>query len=405
MHILYISQYFPPEVGATQNRAVEMAGHLVRLGHQVTVLTEFPNHPKGVIPDHYRGRLFEIDDLNGIRVVRVWVLARPKKNFFTRMGFYLSFMFVAALVGTFVRGRYDIVYATSPPYFVGVTGLWLSLVKRARFVYEVRDLWLRSARELGEINNPAVLRLAGHLDALYYRKARRVIAVTQGIYQELSAQGLAHKLHLVYNGTNSELLYDRGPGKRPQLGWEDKFVVLYAGILGIAQGLEHICAVAREMKQVRDVLFVFIGEGPVKEQVRQLQAEWELSNLMLMDQVPREEIAGYVSAADCGLVPLKNKEVFRGALPSKMFDIMACRRPVILSVDGEARELIETVGAGVFVEPENGQQLQQAIGRLKSDRLLCERMGQAGRAFVENNFSRKQAAITLEGILQQVMQE
>jgi glycosyltransferase involved in cell wall biosynthesis len=405
MNILYISQYFPPEVGATQNRAVEMAGHLVRLGHQVTVLTEFPNHPKGIIPEQYRGRLYEIDELNGIRVIRVWVLARPKKNFFTRMGFYLSFMFVAALVGTFSKGRYDIVYATSPPYFVGVTGLWLSLVKRARFVYEVRDLWLRSAKELGEVNNPRVLALAGHLDNLYYRKAKRVIAVTQGIYQELLAKGLKEKLHLVYNGTNTELLYDRGAGKRHELGWDGRFVVLYAGILGIAQGLEHICAAARAMKTVADVQFVFIGEGPVKEQVRQLQKEWALTNLTLMEQVAREEIADYVSAADCGLVPLKNKEVFRGALPSKMFDIMACRRPVILSVDGEARELLEKVGAGLYVEPENVEQLQQAVLRLKTDRALCASMGQAGRAFVENNFSRRQAAVNLEGILQQVMQE
>jgi glycosyltransferase involved in cell wall biosynthesis len=405
MNILYISQYFPPEVGATQNRAVEMASHLVRMGHQVTVLTEFPNHPKGIIPQHYRGRLFEIDELNGIRVIRVWVLARPKKNFFTRMGFYLSFMFVAGLVGTFSKGRYDIVYATSPPYFVGVTGLWLSAVKRARFVYEVRDLWLRSAKELGEVNNPRILRWAGHLDDLYYRKATRVIAVTQGIHEELLAKGLKDKLHLVYNGTNSELLCDRGPGKRHELGWDGRFVVLYAGILGIAQGLEHICATAREMKAIADVQFVFIGEGPVKEQVRQLQKEWELSNLVLMDQVAREEIADYISAADCCLVPLKNKKVFRGALPSKMFDIMACQRPVILSVDGEARDLLDKVGAGIFVEPENVEQLQQAILRLKSDRALCERMGRAGRSFVENHFSRRQSAITLEGILQQVMQE
>lgn len=403
MKILYISQYFPPEVGATQNRAVEMAENLVRLGHEVTVLTEFPNHPRGIIPPEYRRRWYQVARLRGIRVIRVWVYARPVKTFLTRIGFYLTFMVNAAVVGTLVRGRYDIVYATSPPYFVGVTGLWLSLVKRARFVFEVRDLWLKSAAELGELSNPHLLRLSGWLDKLYYRRARRIIAVTKGIYNELAARGLEEKLHLIYNGTNCDLMYDRGEGRRHELGWQGKFVVMYAGVLGIAQGLEQICAVIARFKAEKEFLFAFVGEGPVKHKIEQLQKELELDNLVLTGEVSREEIAEYISAADCCLVPLKKREIFLGALPSKMFDVMACSRPLILSVDGEARALVERVGAGLFVEPENGPALRQAILTLHSDAEMRRRMGAAGRQFVENNFSRRQAAIELEGVLQDVI--
>jgi len=402
MNILYISQYFPPEVGATQNRAVEMATHLTALGHVVTVLTEFPNHPKGIIPDEYRRSWYRTEDLDGIRVVRVWVFARPHKNFFNRIGFYLSFMFNAALVGTLVKGNYDVVYATSPPYFVGLTGRWLSWIKKAKFVYEVRDLWLASAAELGELRNPHLLAFAHRLDRWYYRQAVRIIAVTQGIYDELKRQGLAAKLHLIYNGTNCDLMYDRGAGKRRELGWENQFVVMYAGILGIAQGLEQICRVIAEFKSIADVHFVFIGEGPVKYKIEQLKESLALSNLTLMDEVRREEIADYLSAADCCLVPLKNKEIFRGALPSKLFDCMACRRPVILSVDGEARHLVEQVGAGLYVEPENDVQLRQAILYLRDHSEERQKMGTAGRAFVENHFSRRGAAILLEGVLREI---
>ncbi|HOT97426.1 MAG TPA: glycosyltransferase family 4 protein [bacterium] len=405
MNILYITQYFPPEVGATQNRAFEMATNLVRLGHQVTILTEFPNHPRGIIPPEYHRRWYVKDELEGIRVIRVWVFARPVKTFFTRMAFYLTFMMNAALVGTLVRGPYDLVYATSPPYFVGVTGLWLSLVKRARFVFEVRDLWVKSAAELGEVSNPRVLKMAGWLDQLYYRKARRIIAVTRGIYDDLAARGLAAKLHLIYNGTNCEQLYDCGDGKRRERGWEDKFVVMYAGVLGIAQGLEEICRVIEDFKGDPGLLFVFVGEGPLKHRLHNLQERRGLTNLILLGEVPREEIAAWLSAADCCLVPLKKRETFLGALPSKMFDIMACSRPLLLSVDGEARALVEKIGAGLYVEPENDAALRQAILTLKADPALGRRMGAAGRSFVEHNFSRRQAALELEKVLQAVMNE
>jgi len=399
MRILYISQYFPPEVGATQTRAIEMASNLVRQGHQVTVLTEFPNHPKGIIPEKYRGKFIEHDRVQGVDVIRTWVYARPDKTFFTRMGFYLSFMFTSFIVGLFLRGKFDIVYATSPPFFVGVSGLLSSRLKSARFVFEVRDLWPQSAVELGELSNETFIRWAEGLENVYYKKADILIAVTKGIYRHLSARGYGAKVRQVLNGTNTELFYYRGGEKKSEMGWDNKFVVLYAGILGIAQGMEKLCDLVENCKAYAEIQFVFIGEGPQKEKVKQLQETKKLHNLLLLGEVPREIIPEYISAADCCLVPLKKNPLFLGALPSKMFDYMACERPVILSVDGEARRVLEASGGGIYVEPENTQQMEEAILHLKNSPALCRKMGRAGREYVMQNFSRRQKALELEKIL------
>ncbi len=403
MTILYLSQYFPPEVGATQTRALEMATHLARQGHSVTVLTEFPNHPKGVIPAHYRGRCFEYERLKRIDVIRTWVFARAKKTFYTRMGLYLSFMLTASVIGSMLRGKYDIVYATSPPFFVGAAGLWLSRQKSAKFVFEVRDLWPQTAVELGELHNPHFIHWAEQLEKVFYERAERIIAVTQGIHDSLLSRGYEPpKLRLVSNGTNTELFFNHGNRLRDKLGLKDKFVVLYAGIFGIAQGMEQLVEVVERLKPSHDIHFLFIGEGPVKQKVLELQRDKGLVNLTVLDEIPREQIAAYISAADCCLVPLKKKPLFLGALPSKMFDFMACERPVIVSVDGEARRIVEQSGAGIFVEPENTEQMIAAIQQLKDSPEKRRRMGQAGRTLVQSRFSRRQQALKLEAILQEI---
>lgn len=403
LNILYITQYFYPEIGATQTRALEMASNLVRQGHRVTVLTEFPNHPKGIIPKEYRGRFWEREKYREIHVVRTWVWTRPQKTFVTRMGFYLSFMATAAIAGLFIPGRFDVVYTTSPPFFVGVTGYWLSRIKNARFVFEVRDLWPRSAIELGELNNPAFIRWAEKLERFFYRKAMRIVTVTQGIQDVLAGRGYhPDKLCLVTNGTNTALFTNQGNAQKSRLALENKFVVLYAGILGIAQGIETLMDVVEALRKEDRIHFVFIGEGPVKEKIQAIQHNCALTNLTLMDEIPRDEIPVYISMADCCLVPLKKTDLFKGALPSKMFDYMACERPIIVSIDGEARRIVEASGGGVFVEPENVQQMIAAILKLKSTPALCEKMGKHGRVFVETHFSRRQKALELEKILLQL---
>lgn len=249
MRILYLSQYFPPEVGATQTRAYEMARGLVQAGHQVTMLAEVPNHPSGIIPPAYRGKWFERSDLDGIDVLRVWVKASPVKSFRSRMAFYLTFMANGALIGALqARGPFDVVYATSPPLFVGGAGLALHWLKRTPFVFEVRDLWPKSAVVLGELRSPRAIALATRLEELCYNRASRVVVVTEGIRQRLLARGqAAEKLVLIPNGANTELFQPQpalGAEFRQQHGLRsDDFVVMYAGIHGIAQGLDTVLRV------------------------------------------------------------------------------------------------------------------------------------------------------------------
>jgi glycosyltransferase involved in cell wall biosynthesis len=403
LNILYISQYFPPEVGATQTRAYEMARRLVQMGHHVTVLTEFPNHPKGVIPSEYRGKWVEYDRLDGIDVIRTWVFVRPQKNFYTRMAFYLSFMLTAALAGSLRRGPVDVLYVTSPPFFVGLSGLWLSRLKNARMVLELRDLWPQSAVELGELSSARFIRWAEWLEKIYYRKADRVVVVTRGVVDRLIGQGVApEKIRYIPNGSNPDLYFDRGDAIKKALGLKDKFVVLYAGIFGIAQGMEFLCDVAEACKPHNDMHFVFIGEGPLKGHVSQIKEQRQLDNLSLLDEVPRETIAAYVSAADVCLVPLKKLRLFTITLPSKLFDFMACQRPVVVSIDGEARRIVEESGGGVYVEPENIAQMKQALLKLKAFPAKRRQMGKSGREYVIKYYSREQGARDVEKLLHEL---
>jgi glycosyltransferase involved in cell wall biosynthesis len=408
MRILYLSQYFPPEVGATQTRAYEMARYLVSAGHQVTMLTEVPNHPSGIIPPEYRGKLWERSNLDGIDVIRVWVKTSPQKTFATRMTFYLTFMVSAALAGlVLARGRYDALYATSPPLFVGGAALALSVLRRTPMVFEVRDLWPESAVALGELRSPRAVALAGKLEKTCYNRARRLVVVTEGIRQRLVERGFGSKLALIPNGANTDLFRPdpaAGVALRTGLGLAGKFVVLYAGIHGIAQGLETALQAAQQLQAAPDVHFVFVGEGPKKAELLAMKERLGLANVMMLPERPRSDMPAFLSAADVALVPLRRLELFEGALPSKMFDAWACGCPVILSIDGEARRVLKQADAGLFVEPEDAGQMAQAILQLKGDPALLCRYRDNGRRFVEENYSRQQLASRLERLLLAVIE-
>lgn len=401
MRILYLSQYFPPEVGATQTRAHEMAQGLLRAGHSVTMLTEVPNHPEGVIRPAYRGRLWVREELDGIDVIRVWVKTAPVKTMRTRLAFYLTYMLAAALAGLLLaRGRYDALVATSPPLFVGGTALFLSRLRRIPLVFEVRDLWPESAVALGELNNPRFIRWATALEERCYARARRIVVVTSGIRDRLAARGYGDKLALIPNGANTDLFRpqpEAGRALRERLGLGERFLAVYAGIHGVAQGLETVLEAARLAPAVH---FLLVGDGPRKADLLRLKEELGLANVTLADAEPREAMPAYLSAADVALVPLRKVEIFQGAVPSKMFDAWACACPVALSIAGEARTVLERAGGGVFVEPEEPAALAAALQALAGDRPRCREMGAAGRRFVEAHYSRQAQARQLVELLE-----
>jgi len=407
MRILYISQYFPPEAGATQTRAYEMARNLVRLGHSVTMITEVPNHPSGIIPPEYRKKFFERKAMEGIDVIRMWVKASPTKNFRNRMLFYLTFMLNSMLAGIFLaHGPYDLIYASSPPLFVGGAALVLSRLKRIPMIFEVRDLWPESAVALGELASPRAISMASRLEEACYHRSRKIVVVTQGIFDRLRERGIPNeKLVLIPNGANIELFYFKPEGReriRRELHLEGKFVAIYAGIHGIAQGLETILESAHNLKNAPDIHFLLIGNGPTKSELVAAAKKLELTNLTLMDEQPRASIPDYLSAADVALIPLRNLELFKGALPSKMFDAWACSRPVLLSIDGEAHRVMDEACGGIFVPPEDSELMEAALLKLMKDEVERAQMGNSGRAYTERKYSRTTLAEKLASELERI---
>ncbi len=407
MRILYLSQYFPPEVGATQTRAYEMAQGLIRAGHEVTILTEVPNHPEGIIRSEYRGKLWAREDFNNIDAIRVWVKTSATKTFKTRLTFYLSFMANATLAGLFLaRGHYDFIYATSPPLFAGGTALALSYLRRIPLVFEVRDLWPESAVALGELKNPRFIRWATWLEETCYRRARRIVVVTHGIQQRLIERGFPErKIILIPNGANTALFHpqpEAGQSIRRQLGLVDKFLVIYAGIHGVAQGLETVLEAAQLLEDRPQIHFLFVGAGPRKAKLSTLKAQMGLNNVTMLDAQPRETIPAYLSAADLALVPLKHLPLFHGALPSKMFDAWACACPILLGINGEAHRVLEEAQAGVFVKPEDPVAMAQAIRSLSETPERRQRYRANGRRFVVQHYSRQAQAQRLVPLLEEM---
>lgn len=407
MRILHLSQYYPPESGAVQVRSDKIDHYLVSQGHQVTVLAEVPNHPSGITWPEYRGRLYVFSRGDGLDVLHLWVKTSPKKNFRTRIAFYLSYMIGAIVAGVLMPGRWDVIFANSPPLFVAVAGAILSLIKRTPFVMEVHDLWPLSAIEMGELRSRFGITWATRLEVFCYRRAKKVVAVSRGIFQHLAGRLPADKVALCYNGSNTDIF-----GPRPEAGLrlrqglkiDDKFLVVYGGILGAAQGLEVVLHTAKLLEDRPDIHFLMVGEGPKKQELLELHGRLGLTNLTMHPGQPLERMPEFFSAADVCLVPLRKLDVFKGVLPTKMFDAWACETPTLINVDGEARQVLEEAGAGVFVEPENPRALADALLQLQSQPDELARMGCAGRQAVLERYSLQASAQQIETIFREVKQ-
>ncbi len=399
MKILYISQYFPPEMGAPAARAAELSRHWAASGHDVTVLTGFPNHPTGVVPPAYRDkirRLLVHEQTDGVSVVRTWLLPFPNRKAYERMLNYSSFCLSAASTGMFLS-RPDVVIATSPQLLVGLSGWWVARWKRVPFVFEVRDLWPESLAAVGVGKSDSVLhktlaKIAGFL----YRHSDRVAVVSPAFEDYLAKQWRVPrgKICVVENGVETKLFAPGAGGDlKRELGMEGKFVVSYIGTMGMAHGLDIIIAAAARLRDTNpEIVFLMLGEGAEKERIIALAREKKLHNLRFIDQQPREKIPGYICASDVCLVLLKKTDLFKTVIPTKMLEFMSCARPVILGVGGQARSILEAARGGVTVEPENSEALANAILYLSANPEVAGELGRNGRDYVVREFSRGQMA-------------
>ncbi len=415
MKILYVSQYFPPEMGAPAARAAELSRHWASAGHEVTVLTGFPNHPTGVVPPEYRDkfrRLVFHEKTDGVNVVRTWLLPFPNRKAHERMLNYSSFCVSAASTGLFLS-RPDVVIASSPQLLVGLSGWWLARCKHVPFVFEVRDLWPESLAAVGMGNSNSLLhRALAKIAGFLYRRSDRVVVVTPAFEDYLVEHWRVprEKISVIENGVETKLFApepftgEAGTGLRRELCAEGKFVVSYIGTMGMAHGLETIIAAAAQLQDVNpEIVFLMIGQGAEKERIAALARERGLNNLRFVDQQPREKIPAYICASDVCLVPLKRTDLFKTVIPTKMLEFMSCARPVILGVEGQARAILEEARAGLAIEPENPDALVKAIRYLAANQEMARELGQNGREHILRKFSRRQTAEkyiqTLEDLL------
>ena len=388
MRFLVLSQYFPPEVGATQVRLSSMCRELVRAGHQVDVVTAMPHHPVGEIFPRYRGRFSCLEFQDGVRVRRTWLYAAAGSGW-RRILSYFSFMVTSLYSITRVRAP-DYIFVDSPPLFLGVTGWMASVYWKCPFIFNVADLWPDSVLDLGVMKEGAFIKAAFWLEGWIYRRAQFVNAVTRGIYDVLLNRKNvpAAKILFLPNGVDTNIVQPLPSDEslKKQLGLTGKRIAIYAGNHGYAAGAEQILQAAKLLKSHPELHFLFVGDGPDKTRLQNLAAELQLQNTTFLDSIPLESMSSYLSIADIALITLRKAGVTRGARPAKTFVMMAAAKPIVLAAEGEAEELIASSGAGVIVPPDEPEQFAAAILAMHEDAEGAREMGLRGLAYVREKF-------------------
>ena len=410
MKILYISQYFPPEACAPAARADTFSREWARAGADVTILTGFPNHPEGVLHPEYRKlwrRGFVREQRDRVQVCRTWLYPSANRGLWGRGANYASFGISAALAGGCVAPRHGVVIATSPQILVGVSGWAVGAVRSLPWVFEVRDLWPESLVGVGQAGADALLyRSVGHVANFLYRHATHIVVDGEWKRRHLIRQGVEQqRISVMRYAIDEDYCLDPSSDRaqqtrlalRRELGFREEFVLLYAGTIGMAHGLETVLLAAARLRERSDVAFLVMGEGAERQQLLARIQELRLTNLRYLGKQPSEKVPAYLLAADACLVPLRRSEVFKTAIPSKMFEAMAACRPVILGVEGEAKEILLEAEGGIAFPPDDSEALANAILRLRQQPEFARALGANGRRAVREKHScRQQAKAYLE---------
>jgi|SRR5579859_1027862 len=401
-HILFISRYYLPEKAAAAVCVSETAQRLVALGHQVTVLTTVPNYPTGIVPPAYRGKALQEEMLNGVRVVRVWCYLSANKGFLRRILAQFSFGFTAPLLGGKTIGRPDIIIVGSPPLFNVIAARILATWKRSPLVCWIADLWPESAVQLGALKSRLLIRFSEWLEWSTYLSSSIVWVVTEGMQNRLLERGLdPERLLLLHNGVDTTAFRPSSQlAARQLLHWDERFVVVYAGTHGLSHGLFTILDAAEQIQDYKDIRFVLAGDGAEKSALVQEAQRRNLTNVSFLDPFPHDQVPQLLAAADVCLAHTRKLELFQGMLPIKMYEAMACGRPVLLALNGEACRLaVEKAHAALYVEPENPKMLAGAILHLYEHREEAQLLGQCGRVYVQEHFDYDKLTSTLNNRL------
>ena len=389
MRIIILTQYYPPETGAPQNRLHSLARNLESAGHTVEVQTAMPNYPKMQVFEGYRRRFFQAEEIDGIEVRRSWIYVTKSKAMIARLLNYFSFVITSLIVGVRAK-RADYILCESPPLFLGISAWLIAKVRKAQLIFNVSDLWPESAEKLGIIGDGLPLRAAYRLEGWLYRQSCLVTGQTQGIVADIVRRFSDVPAIWLPNGIDDDVVasVERDSSWRSQYGLEGKKVFMYAGVLGHAQGLEVIVMAAKRLRGNKQIAFVIVGDGPLTEELQELNTTHK-AGVIFIPNTPKQIVLGMIADVYSYIVPLKKLDLFKGAIPSKLFDPLSFGVPILLGVEGEAKSLfIDDARAGLAFEPEDDKDLAHTVVRLVEDPKERDQMGRNGLEYVGSNFNR-----------------
>jgi glycosyltransferase involved in cell wall biosynthesis len=398
MHILLVHQAFAAldEAGGTRHH--ELARFLVKRGHQVTIIASPVSYLTGKENGHKSNQLPE----PGITILRAYTYMALHRSFIHRVISFLSFMLSSFFLGLRVR-KVDLVWGTSPPIFQGITAWLLARFKRIPFLFEVRDLWPAFAIAVGILRNKILIRSSLWLEKFLYRQADCVIVNSPGYIDHVQQRG-ARRVELVQNGADPEMFDPAVDGHafRCDHSLQDKFIVLYAGAHGMSNDLGVVLQAADLLRNEANIRLVLIGDGKEKKALQARTREMNLPNLIFIPPAAKDEMPAVLAAADACIAILLPIELYKTTYPNKVFDYMAAGRPVVLAIDGVIRQVVESAGAGIFVQPGDAQEMAKAILSMALEPQKAHQMGLAGRSYIEKHFSRAESAEKLALLLEEM---
>ncbi len=396
--VLFITQYFPPEIGGGAQRSSGIAEGLQKFGVDVTVIAPFPTY---MLRDHERAtswKFWEEQKIGQVRVLRSFVIAPDRNDILKRILYYLSFAVSALVNGIIHTGKVDAIIVISPPLLTGITGVFLKMVKRTKLIFDVGDIWPESAIQLGFIKNRPAIKVLEWQEKWIYKHSDAVNLVTRNTYNRfLKIHQDIKNTFYVPNFVDTKLITKTSKNEEllTAYGLSGKIVFGYAGNIGSAQGITVITDAATRLKGRKEIVFLIIGDGI---EVAKLETEIrinELDNVVFVPPIPKEDIKQYLSLFDYTIIPLVKSDLFKITIPSKMYECMAAEIPVILCVDGEARRVLEEAGAGLFVEPGNGAMLADTVSAAADSLIDGVRMGKKGREYSKKHFDRDEVVADL----------
>lgn len=404
MRILFLTDNFPPEVNAPATRTFEHCQEWVKAGAEVTIITGEPNFPQGKVYAGYKNHFYKKETIDGIKVIRVWTYIVPNKGILKRTLDFISFSITSFFAGLFQKA--DIIIATSPQFFTALSARTLHFWKHTPWIMEVRDLWPESIKTVGAIKQGKIIRYWEWQEERCYNSAKKIVVVTDTFKKKLIERGFPeNKIEVIKNGVNIELFK---PIRKDQelldkLGLRDKKIIGYIGTHGMAHKLDFILRCAKDMESQNDFHFLFLGDGGKKEDLLKLKEKLKCTNVTMLPLVSKKEVKRYISILDICLINLRKDPLFTTVIPSKIFENAAMAIPILMGVEGEAQEIVESYGAGLCFEPENEDDFKKKISQLIDPNTY--KRCQAGCLKLAADFNRKKLAHRMLKIIENTVEK